>query len=191
MDEDSIYYSIYEYAKLKHAGQKRKNGVEDYINHPFRVSQIVRMNGGTIEQQAASLLHDVVEDCQTTLEELRQDISVIVLNFGGYKSIVDTIVKYVDDLTIKFTPQAYPHLNRKKRRAAELEHFIVNADPNSKIIKLADIADNLSSIEGLDPGFAPKYLSECLKIMEAIKIDHPIYKLATKAFQDACEKIKK
>jgi hypothetical protein len=51
-----------EVAVVCHAGQVDKNG-EAYILHPLRVMLAVREGGGSLEQQAAAVLHDVIEDC--------------------------------------------------------------------------------------------------------------------------------
>src|SRR5688500_10666886 len=51
-----------EVAVVSHAGQADKNG-EAYILHPLRVMLAVRERGGSVEQQAAAVLHDVIEDC--------------------------------------------------------------------------------------------------------------------------------
>ena len=51
-----------EVAVVSHAGQVDKNG-EPYILHPLRVMFAVREHGGTVAQQAAAVLHDVIEDC--------------------------------------------------------------------------------------------------------------------------------
>jgi len=51
-----------EVAVVSHAGQTDKNG-EAFILHPLRVMQAVRAYGGSVEQQTAAVLHDVIEDC--------------------------------------------------------------------------------------------------------------------------------
>ncbi len=59
----------YEFAHLSHEGQLRKSG-EPYIAHPLEIALYLsdlRLDEQTI---AASLLHDVVEDCEVSLDEL-------------------------------------------------------------------------------------------------------------------------
>jgi (p)ppGpp synthase/HD superfamily hydrolase len=189
MNIDNLYHSVFEYAKMKHTGQFRKDGIEEYINHPFRVSQLVRMHGGTIEQQCAALLHDVVEDTGTSQAQLTADLSVMVMAAGDEVEIVKKIARYVDDLTCKHTPQSHPKLNRAQRKKLELQHLVKHADEGSRVIKLADIIDNLSSIEKLDPDFAEKYLFEDFMIIRGIKINHPIYDEAVKVFKQAIGKM--
>ena len=194
---NDIYHSVFEYARMKHKGQFRKDGVEEYINHPFRVSQIVRHHGGSIEQQCAALLHDVVEDTDTSLEQLESDVFRILVGLFTPDDVVsqesrwmaEKIAKYVNDLTCKYTPKAYPNLNRAKRKELELAEFLKLADEGSKVIKFADIIDNLSSIEKLDPAFAEKYLFEDFRIIRALKIDHPIYQRVVEVFKEAVGKM--
>lgn len=56
-------------AEVAHAGQLDKAG-EPYIGHPRRVAAYVSAAGGSAVQQAAALLHDVVEDTSTDLADL-------------------------------------------------------------------------------------------------------------------------
>lgn len=208
MNNDNLYHSVFEYARMKHKGQFRKDGIEEYINHPFRVSQIVRMHGGTIEQQCAALLHDVVEDCDTTIEQLTEDLfymnkvqadkmplrlplklPVPDKEWMDHFDWVIATTHIVDNLTCKYTPQAYPHLNREKRKKLEIAEFLKLADEGSKIVKFADIIDNLSAIEKLDEAFAEKYLFEDFRIIRALKINHSIYTRVTEVFKEAVGKL--
>src|SRR5699024_3818031 len=64
----------YEYAKKSHEGQFRKSG-EPYIVHPVQVAWILvdlQMDAETI---AGGFLHDVVEDTETTLEEIEGEFN--------------------------------------------------------------------------------------------------------------------
>ena len=54
-------------AKLAHQGQVDKAGV-DYINHPLRVMDAVEEE----KEKIVAVLHDVVEDSEITLEDLRK-----------------------------------------------------------------------------------------------------------------------
>ena len=61
----------YKFAEEHHKGQKRNSG-EDYIIHPLNVSLILaemNMDTATI---VAGLLHDVVEDTDVTLEDIKE-----------------------------------------------------------------------------------------------------------------------
>jgi (p)ppGpp synthase/HD superfamily hydrolase len=64
-------------ARSDHAGQVRNgSGGMPYIEHPVRVAALLDEEGFGAEVLAAALLHDVIEDSETTLDELRE-------KFGG------------------------------------------------------------------------------------------------------------
>lgn len=110
-----------------HKGQKRKNG-EDYINHPRRVSSLAK----TVTGKIAGWLHDIVEDTNITLEDLRRE---------GFD---DQVIEVVDAVT--------------RRKGEEYIDFILRIRPNllARDVKLADLADNLSDLK---PGnMRDKYL---------------------------------
>ena len=72
MIEDAISF-----AAQAHLGQLDRLG-EPYIFHPLRVMLLVKDAGGTDVEIAAAALHDVVEDTDTTVEELAQLFSPAV-----------------------------------------------------------------------------------------------------------------
>ena len=67
----------YRLSAQAHSGQKRKSG-EDFLSHSVAVATILaeqQMDSTTI---AAALLHDVVEDSEISLEEIRRDFGAEV-----------------------------------------------------------------------------------------------------------------
>ncbi len=73
--------SAYELAAKAHANQVRSSG-EPYITHPVAVAYILLELGMDTDTICAALLHDVVEDTDVTLEELKklfgQDVAMLV-----------------------------------------------------------------------------------------------------------------
>lgn len=61
----------YEFAKEKHRGQFRKSG-EEYIIHPLNVAFILTDIYADIPTLQAALMHDVLEDCDCTKEEMEE-----------------------------------------------------------------------------------------------------------------------
>lgn len=108
------YKKALEFAAAAHSGQKRKNG-DNYIIHPIRVSQEVK----TEDQKVIALLHDTVEDTDTTLEDIRGA-------FGEHVAFC------VDLLSHRENEPYMDYIARVKRH------------PDAVQVKLADIADNLS-----------------------------------------------
>lgn len=139
MDLDQVL----QFATQAHAGQKRKYTGDDYIVHPVAVAQIVRDFGGSVDQQAAALLHDVVEDCDVTVDQIRDA-------FG------DTVADLVDWLTDVSVPSDG---NRATRKALDRAHSAA-APADAQFVKLADLMDNTKSIVLHDPNFAKVFLKE-------------------------------
>lgn len=110
----NLYTKALVFAATKHAGQKRHNG-NNYIIHPIRVSQEVKSEA----QKVIALLHDTVEDTDTTLEE-------IVLNFGS------DVGEAIEALTRRKGELYYDYIQRVKQ------------NPDAVAVKISDICDNLS-----------------------------------------------
>lgn len=68
---DSEVKNAYNIAVVKHAGVRRKSG-DAYIDHPLRVAKYLQDKGFSPKFVAVALIHDVVEDSDYTLEDLRK-----------------------------------------------------------------------------------------------------------------------
>ena len=67
MQTENLLDKAVSIAKFAHQGQVDKAGV-DYINHPIRVMNAV----DDVKEKIVAVLHDVVEDSDITLEDLRK-----------------------------------------------------------------------------------------------------------------------
>lgn len=101
-------------AAQQHAGQVDKANAP-YILHPLRVM----LNVPTIEHKIVAVLHDVLEDTETSTEDLRK--------LGFQQQIIDAILA----LTKK--------VGESRLQAAQ--RTVQN--PIARVVKLADIADNM------------------------------------------------
>lgn len=103
----------------KHRGQTDKGGMP-YILHPLRVMHRLGIEA-TAEERIVAVLHDVVEDSDVTLDELRR------------RGFAEEVVRAVDSLT--------------KRPEEENDYFAAvaraGADPIGRRVKIADLSDNL------------------------------------------------
>ena len=61
---------VFMYAEEKHRGQTRKVSGKPYISHPHNVCKLLSQVTKDEEILAAGLLHDVIEDCDVTVEEI-------------------------------------------------------------------------------------------------------------------------
>lgn len=79
-DDLNLIKKAYEYALKKHTGQFRKSG-EPYIIHPIAVATILAgLNCGP-NTLCAGLLHDVVEDTETSLDDIKTLLMKILLKW--------------------------------------------------------------------------------------------------------------
>jgi guanosine-3',5'-bis(diphosphate) 3'-pyrophosphohydrolase len=83
-DRSPLVRSALEQARSDHAGQVRNgSGGTPYIEHPVRVAALLDEHGHGDEVLAAALLHDVVEDSETSLDELREKFGEGVAGLVG------------------------------------------------------------------------------------------------------------
>lgn len=126
----------YAVAEKAHEGQQRTSG-DPYITHPLAVASILLDYCMDTDTICAALLHDVVEDTEVTLEELRK-------KFG------DDVALMVDGVTkIGLVP-----LNSKEELQAENIRKILMAmskDIRVIIIKLADRLHNMRTLAARPP----------------------------------------
>ena len=139
------------FASNAHADQVRKYSGEKYINHPVAVSEIVASVPHDENMLAAALLHDVVEDCPVSLEEIERE-------FG------EDIASLVENLSDVSKPEDG---NRKARKAIDREHSS-KASPRAASIKLADLIHNAEDIAKNDPSFAKVFMAEKKLLLEVL-----------------------
>lgn len=136
--------------------QVRRYTNEDYIVHPQAVAERVAACLPDPEVLAAAWLHDVVEDTDVDLEEIR-------LLFG------DEVALLVEQLT---SGPHDPALDRAERKRIDRQQ-LAQADTRAKTIKLADIIDNTDTIAERDPEFAALYLPEKYAMLQVLKQGDP------------------
>ena len=128
------YKIALEFAKAKHKGQKRIGG-DDYITHPIAVSEIVKSQGFNENYQIAALFHDLLEDTDTTEEE--------ILKYGN-----QDILEAVNLLT--------------KKKGYNMAEYInaIKQNPIAFAVKAADRLHNLQCAIVTDEEFKRKYILE-------------------------------
>ena len=158
--------AAYAFARDAHArqGQKRKYSDMPYIVHPIAVAELVATVPHRQEMICAALLHDVVEDTEVELADVRE-------TFGP------DVAELVDWLTDVSRPE---HGNRRARKALDLAHT-AKATPEAKTIKLADIIDNSRTISLHDPSFWRVYRAENLALLNVLTEGDPDLWLKAKA----------
>ena len=122
------------FAAHKHRDQRRKDPqASPYINHPIALANVLRNEGGIEDPTVicAALLHDTIEDTETTPEELEQAFGL---------AIRDIVLEVTDDKLL-------PKMQRKR---LQVLHASGLSDA-AKLVKLADKICNLRDIASDPP----------------------------------------
>jgi len=128
------------FAAHKHAGQRRADAeATPYINHPIALLNILLNEGGISDADVlvAAILHDTIEDTDTSREELEQA-------FGS--RVAGLVLEVTDD----------QGLSKQQRKRRQIEHA-PHLTPAARLLKLADKIANLRDITNIPPvGWTPE-----------------------------------
>ncbi|MFO1318453.1 MAG: HD domain-containing protein [Burkholderiales bacterium] len=149
------------FAAEKHRDQRRKDaGASPYINHPLALADVLANEGGVTDVVAlcAALLHDTVEDTETTPEELRAA-------FGP--DVAGVVLEVTDD------KRQAKHV-RKQQQIDHAPHISHAA----KLVKLADKICNLRDILAAPPaGWSAErkrdYFDWAARVVDGLRGAHP------------------
>ena len=126
------------FAAHKHRDQRRKDAAASaYVNHPLALADMLANEGGVedVDVLCAALLHDTIEDTETTAEELQRE-------FGS--KITSIVLEVTDD---KSLPKA-------ERKRLQIDHA-GHASHEARLVKLADKVCNLRDILASPPADWP------------------------------------
>jgi guanosine-3',5'-bis(diphosphate) 3'-pyrophosphohydrolase len=149
------------FAAHKHRNQRRKDvDASPYINHPLTLANVLANEGGVADAVTlcAALLHDTVEDTDTTADELQRE-------FGS--AICGVVLEVTDD-------RALPKAERKR---LQIEHAAVISD-RAKLVKLADKISNLRDVAMSPPAGWPlerrrEYFDWAKAVVDRLRGVHP------------------
>ncbi len=139
----------FHFAEKAHSGQKRSSG-EDYIIHPINVAATLIKMRMDLDTIMAGLLHDVVEDCNVTPQEIEKEFG------GGVAQIVIGLTKISK---IKF----------KSKEESQIENFrkmvvAMAKDLRVIIVKLSDRMHNMRTLQYVNEDKQKKIAQETLDI---------------------------
>ncbi len=152
-DREMIQRS-YLFASEKHFGQKRQTG-EDYIVHPLNVAYILSEINADYQTICASILHDTMEECGITKEELEKEFGPEIAN------LVDGITK-INKLNFGVDNNEAMLANHRKILVGLAE------DVRVIIIKLADRLHNMRTLWVLNEKKQKENATETLEILVPI-----------------------
>ena len=152
------------FSAQKHRKQRRKDEFSTpYINHPIAVSLAIAEIGGVEDPEilAAALLHDTIEDTETTPEELEAE-------FG--KNVRDYVLEVSDD----------KNLPKDERKSKQIEHAR-HLSKGAALIKLGDKISNVTDVMNDPPDdwdikrrqdyldWAEKVIENCPKVNDELE----------------------
>lgn len=149
------------FAAEKHRSQRRKDAeASPYINHPIALADLLVNEAGEDDPIviAAAILHDTVEDTETTLSELTQ-------HFGAQISAI--VAEVTDDKA----------LEKRERKRLQIEHA-PTASAAAQKVKLADKICNLRDLEKSPPAKWPverrrEYFEWAKAVVDGLRDQHP------------------
>ena len=118
----------------KHRNQRRKDvDASPYINHPIALARVLAVEGGVTDHEtlAAAILHDTLEDTETTHEELNE-------KFG--RAIAEVVREVSDDKL----------LSKEDRKRLQIEHAR-HLSRRARLVKLADKTCNVRDMASHPP----------------------------------------
>ena len=149
------------FAAHKHRDQRRKDAeASPYINHPIALADVLVNEGGVadVEVICAALLHDTVEDTDTTHEEL-------VNAFGS--RVARIVAEVTDDGS----------LAKAERKRLQVEHAAALSH-EAKLVKLADKICNLRDVAERPPAQWDRarqreYFDWAKRVIDGVRGAHP------------------
>ncbi len=160
-DGISLILKALDFAAVKHRDQRRKDAeASPYINHPIALANVLVSEGGVPEPLviAAALLHDTLEDTQTTPAELR----------GAFGEAITRVVEEVTD---------DKNLLKAERKRLQIEHA-ATISREAKLVKLADKLCNLRDVAQRPPqGWSlerrREYFDWAKRVVDRLRGIHP------------------
>ena len=158
----NIIKQAYNFAKEKHKGQIRMSG-EDYIYHPLCTAMILTTVYADADTICAGLLHDVIEDCDVTKQEIEEEFNADIAR------LVDGVSKI-----------SKMHFSTENEALIEYYKKIIvgmSEDVRVIIIKLADRLHNIRTLWALPKDKQKQKAREVLEILAPIAHHLGIHKI--------------
>ncbi len=142
-DHRMVLQKAVEWAIDAHHGQERASG-EPYYSHALAVAEILTELKLDYETLAAAMLHDVVEDTDVTLEQVRAEFGPVIARLVDGVTRMERIGEF----------QEKTHAGSREHVQAESLRKLLLAmaeDVRVVLIKLADRLHNMRTLQHLDP----------------------------------------
>lgn len=148
------------FAAHKHRNQRRKDvEASPYINHPIALARVLAVEADITDEKTllAAVLHDTLEDTETSFDELRE-------RFG--RKVADVVAEVTDDKS----------LPKPRRKQLQIEHA-PHMSRRAKLVKLADKICNLRDVAAQPPHDWPlarrrKYFDWAKAVIDGLRGTH-------------------
>jgi len=162
----SLVIRAAEFAAHKHRDQRRKDAnATPYINHPLALARILTAEGGVTDAPtiAAALLHDTIDDTETTPTELDSEFGADI------RSIVEEVT---DD----------KRLDKADRKRLQIEHA-AQISHKAQLVKLADKIANIRDVASSPPDRwdltrRQEYFDWSKRVVDQLRGAHPVLESA-------------
>jgi guanosine-3',5'-bis(diphosphate) 3'-pyrophosphohydrolase len=158
-DPQALLLEAVAFAAEKHRHQRRKDAdASPYINHPIALAGLLKREGvSDVAVLCAALLHDTIEDTQTTADELR-------VRFG--EVITAVVLEVTDD----------KDLDKVERKRLQVAHAHALSD-RAKLVKLADKICNVYDMVAAPPAEWPlarrrEYMEWAKSVVDGLRGAH-------------------
>lgn len=129
--------TAFDFAQRAHRGQVRKGSTVPYICHPMGVASLVIEGGGSEDAVIAALLHDVVEDTDTTLAQISG-------RFGAHVTYLVGELTH-EKIDWKLFPKEDHAAILREQRVKQIDHLRI-AHHDVRLVKEADTLYNVQAI---------------------------------------------
>jgi guanosine-3',5'-bis(diphosphate) 3'-pyrophosphohydrolase len=161
MDPIARLIKAVDFAALKHRRQRRKDAeASPYINHPLALARVLKLEAGVddVDVLVAAILHDTVEDTQTTVEELARE-------FGA--EVAGIVAEVTDD----------KELPKPEKKRLQIENA-PRLSQKARLVKLADKICNLRDVVDSPPAHWPMerrraYFEWAKAVIDGLRGAHP------------------
>ena len=159
-DPQALLLEAIAFAAEKHRHQRRKDAeASPYINHPIALASLLKREGvDDVAVLCAALLHDTIEDTNTTADELR-------VLFG--EIVTSVVLEVTDDKS----------LDKAERKRLQVQHAHALSD-RAKLVKLADKICNVYDMVAAPPASwtldrKREYLQWAKEVVDGLRGAHP------------------
>ena len=171
--------AAFEFARQRHQGQVR-DGEEQipYITHPVGVAAIVRKAEGSQAAVCASILHDTMEDCSATEEEIER----LFASPGLGRRVAGIVAELTD-------PKGLPYSEKKQR---QIELMKSGYSDDAALVRAADQIANLTDLVSNPPrwgnGEEQEYIESIKKLIDArADLSPALREQFQTAYRNACD----